>query len=31
MLEEIEAVFERYEEGGAVTIRYDSRVYVGRL
>lgn len=31
MLLEVEDVFDRHEEGGTVTIRYDSRVYVGRL
>ena len=31
MLMEAEDVFERHAEGGTVTVRYDSRVYVGRL
>ena len=31
MLAEIEGVFWRYQEGDTVTVRYDTRVYVGRL
>lgn len=31
MLAELEDVFSKYQDGGAVTLRYDTRVYVGML
>lgn len=31
MLAEIEDIFSKYQHGGAVTVRYDTRVYVGGL
>ncbi len=31
MLADLEGVFWRYQEDVAVTVRYDTRVYVGRL
>ncbi len=31
MLAELEDVFWRYQDGGTVTVRYDTRVYVGML
>lgn len=31
MLAELEDVFRRYQDEGTVTVRYDTRVYVGRL
>ncbi len=31
MLDDLENVFERYQTGGTVTLRYDTRVYFGRI